>query len=163
MGQSSSAATRVATLAVSCAALFLIFLDSTVVNVALPVLQQDFSATAEALEWTVNGYLVAFAGLVLLGGRLGDRFGHRRVFAIGLVTFAAASVEAAIADALPALVGGRVGRGAGAARRAPLSLALLTRAFPAERLPAAIGIWAGVPARWLHDRTVRAAAGILSL
>src|SRR4051794_546649 len=144
MGQSSSAATRVATLAVSCAALFLIFLDSTVVNVALPVLQQDFSATAEALEWTVNGYLVAFAGLVLLGGRLGDRFGHRRVFAVGLVTFAAVSVEAAIADALPALVAGRVGQGAGAALLAPLSLALLTRAFPAERLPAAIGIWAGV-------------------
>src|SRR4051794_26782736 len=125
MGQSSSAAARVATLAVSCAALFLIFLDSTVVNVALPVLQRDFSATAQELEWTVNGYLVAFAGLVLLGGRLGDRLGHRGVFAFGLVIFAAASVVAAIADVLPVLVAGRVGQGAGAALLAPLSLALL--------------------------------------
>lgn len=144
MSSPDSGARRAATLAVSCAALFLIFLDSTVVNVALPALQHDLSAAAGLLQWAVNGYLVAFAGLVLLGGRLGDRFGHRRVFAFGLLIFGAASAVTALANTFAVLVAGRVGQGVGAALLAPLSLALLARAFPTEKLAAAVGIWAGV-------------------
>jgi EmrB/QacA subfamily drug resistance transporter len=135
---------RVATLLVACLALFLIFLDSTVVNVALPTLQRQLRAGPGLLEGVVNAYIVTFAGLVLLGGRLGDRFGRRGMFALGLLLFGAASALAASADTLGLLVAGRAGQGVGAALLAPLSLSLLAQVFPREQLPAAIGVWAGV-------------------
>jgi EmrB/QacA subfamily drug resistance transporter len=140
----SSAAVRKVTLVASCLALFLIFLDNTIVNVALPTIQRDLGAANGALEWAVNAYVVAFAGLVLLAGRLGDRFGRRRLFISGLVVFGAASVVAALAGSTGVLIAARAGQGVGAAFLAPLSLALLTQVFPRKKLPAAIGIWAGV-------------------
>ena len=136
--------TRAATLTAACTALFLIFLDSTVVNVALPTLQRELAASPGSLEWVVNGYLVAFAGLVLLAGRLGDRFGRRRLFVAGLLVFGAASALAATAAGVAVLIAARAGQGVGAALLAPLSLGLLAQVFQREQLPAAIGIWAGV-------------------
>src|SRR3954465_1730617 len=82
---------RALTLTAACLALFVIFLDNTIVNVALPSIQRDLSATPDALEWVVSAYVVAFAGLVLLGGTLGDRYGRRRLLIAGLLLFAAAS------------------------------------------------------------------------
>jgi MFS family permease len=131
-------------LAAACLALFAIFLDSTIVNVALPTIQHDLASAPDALEWIVNAYVVAFAGLVLLGGALGDRLGRRRMFLTGLVIFAAASAAGAVSATTAVLIGARAVQGMGAALLAPLSLSLLTHAFPREKLPAAIGVWAGV-------------------
>src|SRR3954467_3440097 len=88
---------RAMTMSAACAALFLIFLDNTVVNVALPTIQRRLAAAPDQLEWSVNAYVVTFAGLVLLAGGLGDRFGRRRLFIAGLLIFAASSVLAALA------------------------------------------------------------------
>jgi EmrB/QacA subfamily drug resistance transporter len=133
-----------ATLTVSCTALFLIFLDSTIVNVALPTLQRKLVTSPGELEWTVNAYLVAFAGLVLLAGKLGDRLGRRRVFAVGLLVFATASGAAALMSSPVWLITARAGQGVGAALLAPLSLSLLAHVFPREQMPVVVGIWAGV-------------------
>lgn len=135
---------RRATLTVSCLALFLIFLDNTIVNVSLPAIQQSLRTATDQLEWAVNAYVVAFAGLVLLAGRLGDRFGRRRLFIAGLTMFGAASALAAVAGSVEVLIAARAAQGVGAAFLAPLSLSLLTQVFPRQQLPAAIGIWAGV-------------------
>jgi len=135
---------RVLTLTAACLALFVIFLDNTIVNVALPSIQRDLSAAPDALEWVVSAYVVSFAGLVLLGGTLGDRFGRRRMFIIGLLVFAAASAVGALASTATVLSAARAGQGIGAALLAPLSLSLLAHAFPRDKLPAAIGVWAGV-------------------
>jgi EmrB/QacA subfamily drug resistance transporter len=135
---------RIATLTVSCTALFLIFLDSTIVNVALPTLQRKLATTAGELEWTVNAYLVVFAGLVLLAGKLGDRLGRRRFFALGLLVFGTASAAAALVDSPGLLIAARAGQGAGAALLAPLSLSLLANVFPREQMPVVVGIWAGI-------------------
>src|SRR4249920_3779773 len=136
--------TRVLTLAAASLALFVIFLDNTIVNVALPAIQRDLSSAPDRLEWVVSAYVVAFAGLVLLGGRLGDRFGRRRMFVTGLLVFAAGSVGGAVAGTDILLAGARAVQGVGAALLAPLSLSLLTQAFPRDKLAAAIGLWAGV-------------------
>src|SRR3954468_8446331 len=135
---------RVLTLTAACLALFVIFLDNTIVNVALPSIQRDLSATPDALESVVSAYVVAFAGLVLLGGTLGDRFGRRRLFIAGLLLFTAASAVGALASTAAVLTAARAGQGVGAALLAPLSLSLLAQAFPRDKLPAAIGVWAGV-------------------
>src|SRR3954454_19666902 len=135
---------RALTLTAACLALFVIFLDNTIVNVALPSIQRDLSATPDALEWVVSAYVVAFAGLVLLGGTLGDRFGRRRLFIAGLLLFAAASAVGALASTAAVLTAARAGQGVGAALLAPLSLSLLAQAFPRDKLPTAIGVWAGV-------------------
>src|SRR3954470_3178321 len=135
---------RALTLTAACLALFVIFLDNTIVNVALPSIERDLSATPDALEWVVSGYVVAFAGLVLLGGTLGDRYGRRRLFIAGLLLFAAASAVGALASTAALLTAARAGQGVGAALLAPLSLSLLAQAFPRDKLPAAIGVWAGV-------------------
>src|SRR4051812_41007933 len=135
---------RVLTLTAACLALFVIFLDNTIVNVALPSIQRDLLATPDALESVVSAYVVAFAGLVLLGGTLGDCFGRRRLFIAGLLVFAAASAVGALASTATVLSAARTGQGIGAALLAPLSLSLLAHAFPRDKLPAAIGVWAGV-------------------
>src|SRR3954464_11562968 len=130
---------RAATLVVSCMALLLIFLDNTVVNVALPTLQRELGATAGQLEWVVNAYVVAFAGLVLLAGKLGDRFGRRLLFTMGLVIFGTAPGPAALSTDPRALIAARAGQGVGAAILAPLSLSLLAQVFPREQVPVAVG------------------------
>jgi EmrB/QacA subfamily drug resistance transporter len=132
------------TLLAMCFGLFMIMLDNTIVNVALPSIQRDLHATPETLAWTVNAYVVPFAAFILLGGKLGDRFGRRRMFVTGLVIFTLASAACALSASAGALVAARAVQGAGAALMNPLSLSILVATFPPRRLAAAIGIWAGI-------------------
>src|SRR5262249_11674717 len=119
-------------------------LDSTVVNVALPTLGQQFHATLSGLQWTVNGYTLTLASLILLGGSLGDRYGRRRVFMIGVAWFAAASALWGLAPNLPTLVAARMLQGVGGALLTPGSLAILQASFaPADRARA-VGAWTGL-------------------
>src|SRR6478736_1623511 len=103
------------TLAAMCFALFMIMLDNTVVNVALPSIQRDLHASISSLEWTVNGYTLSFAVLLATGGRLGDIFGRRRMFLTGVIIFALSSATAGLAPSATALVVSRVFQGIGAA------------------------------------------------
>ena len=135
---------RALTLAAACLALFAIFLDNTIVNVAIPAIQHDLGAAPDQLEWTVNAYVVAFAGLVLLGGKLGDRLGRRKMFVAGLLLFAAGSAAGGLSASSAMLIGSRTVQGAGAALLAPLSLSLLAQVFHRRELPMVIGIWTGV-------------------
>src|SRR5690349_5750928 len=124
-------------------ALFMVVLDNLVVTTALPTIQRDLGASIEDLEWTVNAYTLTFAVLLLTGAALGDRFGRRRVFAIGLSIFTAASAAAALAPGVEALVAARAVQGMGGAIVMPLTLTILSEAFPAERRGMAIGAWSG--------------------
>ena len=132
------------TLAVSSLGLFMVALDTLVVTTALPALRVDLGASLSDLEWTVNVYNVAFACLLLTGAALGDRFGRRRMFAAGLFVFTAASAAAALAPNVGALIAARAVQGAGAAIVMPLTLTLISAAFPAEKRGAAIGLWGGI-------------------
>ncbi len=134
------------TLAAMCFALFMIMLDNTVVNVALPSIQDDLNASISALEWTVNGYTLSFAVLLATGGRLGDILGRRRMFLTGVVIFAASSATAGLAPSETALVASRIAQGMGAALMMPATLSIITNAFPPEERGKAIGTWAGVSA-----------------
>jgi EmrB/QacA subfamily drug resistance transporter len=133
-------------LAAMCFALFMIMLDNTVMNVALPSIQRDFGASIQELEWTVNGYTLSFAVLLATGGRLGDIFGRRRGFIFGVVLFALASATAGLAPSSTALVASRIVQGVGAAFMMPATLSIITHAFPAHERGKAIGTWAGVSA-----------------
>jgi EmrB/QacA subfamily drug resistance transporter len=132
------------TLAIVSVALFMVTLDNLVVSTALPTLRVDLGATLESLEWTVNAYTLSFAVLLLPASALGDRFGRRRVFLAGLGLFTLASGLAALAPSTSALIAARAVQGAGAAVVAPLSLTLLSEAFPPTRRGIALGIWSGV-------------------
>jgi EmrB/QacA subfamily drug resistance transporter len=134
------------TLAAMCFALFMIMLDNTVVNVALPSIQNDLGATVSGLEWTVNAYTLAFAVLLVTGGRLGDLFGRRRMFLFGVVTFALSSGFIGFSQSEAWLVGGRAVQGIGAAFMMPGTLSIISNAFPPEERGKAIGTWAGVSA-----------------
>jgi EmrB/QacA subfamily drug resistance transporter len=134
------------TLGAMCFALFMIMLDNTVVNVALPSIQQDLGASISGLEWTINGYTLSFAVLLATGGRLGDIFGRRRMFLAGVVIFAASSATAGFAPDETALVISRVVQGVGAALMMPGTLSIITDAFPAHERGKAMGTWAGVSA-----------------
>jgi EmrB/QacA subfamily drug resistance transporter len=132
------------TLAAMCFALFMIMLDNTVVNVALPSIQSDLKTTPENLEWTINAYFLSFAALILLGGKLGDRFGRKRMFLVGLVIFTLSSAACALSTSDTGLIAARVVQGVGAALLNPLSLSIIVSAFPRHQVPTAIGIWAGI-------------------
>ena len=132
------------TLFAMCFALFMIMLDNTVVNVALPKIQKDLNADPASLEWTLNAYVLTFAALILLGGKLGDRFGRKRFFIIGVVVFTVASAACALSTSDTQLIAARTLQGVGAAMLNPLSLSILVAAFPRQQLPQAIGIWAGI-------------------
>jgi len=132
------------TLALASLGLFMVALDTLVVTTALPVIRIDLGASLPDLEWTVNVYNLAFACLLLTGAALGDRFGRRRMFAIGLSLFTAASAAAALSPSVGALIAARAAQGAGAALVMPLTLTLISAAFPAEKRGAAIGIWGGI-------------------
>ncbi|MDX6547955.1 MAG: hypothetical protein QOG33_1505 [Gaiellales bacterium] len=133
------------TLFAMCFALFMIMLDNTVVNVALPSIQRSLNITSpENLEWTVNAYVLTFAALILLGGKLGDRFGRKRIFLVGLGIFTFASAACALATTDSQLIAARSLQGVGGALLNPLSLSILVSAFPRKQLPTAIGIWAGI-------------------
>jgi EmrB/QacA subfamily drug resistance transporter len=134
------------TLGGACAGLFILMLDSTVVALALPEIRHDVGASAEGLQWVMNGYLLTIAVLVVTAGRLGDMFGRKRVFLAGMVLFAVGSVLSGAADSQEMLIAGRVLQGAGAAPMLSLSLALVCNAFPAGEQARALGIWAAVSA-----------------
>src|SRR5438876_1890544 len=134
------------TLAAMCFALFMIMLDNTIVNVALPSIQRALHTTPETLQWTIDAYVLTFAVLILLGGKLGDRFGRKRMFLVGLGIFTLASAACAQATTDTQLIAFRAVQGAGAALLNPLSLSILVAAFPRKQLPTATGIWAGVSA-----------------
>jgi EmrB/QacA subfamily drug resistance transporter len=126
--------------------LFMIMLDNTVVNVALPSIQKDLGASLSALEWTINAYTLAIAVLLVTAGRLGDIFGRRRGFLIGVSVFALSSATAGFAPNDASLVISRAVQGIGAAFMMPATLSIVTNAFPAAERGRAIGTWAGVSA-----------------
>ena len=132
------------TLFAMCFALFMIMLDNTVVNVALPTIQKDLHPSQSGLQWIINAYILVFAALILLGGKLGDRFGRKRMFIVGLVLFTVFSVACALSQTAEQLIVFRALQGTGAALMNPLSLSILVATFPRPKLPQAIGIWAGV-------------------
>ena len=122
----------------------LVALDATVVNVALPAIAQDFGASFMGLQWIVNAYSLTLAGLLLLGGSLGDRYGRRRLFVFGILWFAVASLICAIAPNTPSLIVARALQGVGAALLTPGSLAIIETTFHPEDRSAAIGAWSGL-------------------
>jgi MFS family permease len=124
--------------------LFMVTLDNLVVTMALPVIRQDLGATLEELEWTVNAYTLTFAVLLLTGATLGDRFGRRRMFVIGLAIFTAASAAAALAPSVEALVIARALQGVGGAIVMPLTLTILSDAVAPEKRGLALGAWSGI-------------------
>jgi EmrB/QacA subfamily drug resistance transporter len=132
------------TLALVSAALFMVTLDNLVVTTALPRIRLDLGATLSGLEWIVNAYTLTFAVLLMTGAALGDRFGRRRVLTIGLGIFTGASAVAAVAPNTSILVAARAVQGAGAALVLPLTLTLVSEAFPEGRRGVALGIWSGV-------------------
>ncbi|KAA0103810.1 DHA2 family efflux MFS transporter permease subunit [Mycolicibacterium sp. P1-5] len=121
--------------------LFLIVVDSTVVAVANPVLKDDFGVDYGSVLWVTSGYLLAFAALLLIGGRLGDRFGPKHVYLVGLTIFTASSVWCGLSTSIGMLTAARVVQGAGAALLAPQILTTITRMFPAERRGMAMSVW----------------------
>jgi EmrB/QacA subfamily drug resistance transporter len=130
-----------------CAAQFMVILDITVVNVALPSIQADLDIATQDLQWLVTAYTLAFGGLLLLGGRGADLFGRRRVFLAGLAVFSAASLGAALAPTAAALLVARVGQGVGAAMLSPAALSMITTLFAEGReRQRALAAWAAVAA-----------------
>ena len=132
------------TFAIVSIALFMVVLDNLVVTTALPSIRADLGATIQSLEWTVNAYTLSYAVLLLTGAALGDRFGRRRMFLVGLAMFTVASAGAALAPTTAALIGARAIQGVGAAIVTPLTLTLLADVFPPERRGLAIGAWSGI-------------------
>jgi EmrB/QacA subfamily drug resistance transporter len=134
------------TLGAMCFALFMIMLDNTVVNVALPSIQDDLHSSISGLEWTVNAYTLSFAVLLVTGGRLGDIFGRRRMFLFGVMVFGLSSAFIGLSQSEAWLVGGRAVQGVGAAFMMPATLSIISNAFPPHERGKAIGTWAGVSA-----------------
>jgi EmrB/QacA subfamily drug resistance transporter len=132
------------TLAVTGIALLMTALDNLVVGVALPSIRTDLGGSIEALQWTVNAYTLAFAVLLITGAALGDRFGRKRMFVLGVGVFTVASALAALAPSIETLVAARALQGLGAAIVTPLTLTLISEAFPPERRGVALGIWGGI-------------------
>ncbi len=132
------------TFAITSTALFMVTLDNLVVTTALPVIREELGASLQELEWTVNAYTLTFAVLLLTGAALGDRFGRRRMFALGLGVFVAASAAAALAPSIEALVAARAIQGVGGAIVTPLTLTILSDAVPPQRRGVALGAWGGI-------------------
>jgi EmrB/QacA subfamily drug resistance transporter len=139
-----SRTTTIWTFAITSVALFMATLDNLVVTTALPVIRTDLGASIEDLEWTVNAYTLTFAVFLLTGAALGDRFGRRRLFVIGLGIFTAASVAAALAPSVEALIIARAAQGLGGAIVTPLTLTILSAAVPADKRGVALGAWGGI-------------------
>jgi EmrB/QacA subfamily drug resistance transporter len=132
------------TLAIVSIGLFMVVLDNLVVNVALPSIHHDLGASIQALEWTVNAYVLSYAVFLLTGAALGDRFGRRRMFIAGIALFTFSSAAAALAPTSGILIAARATQGLGAAVVTPLTLTLLAEAFPPQRRGVAIGVWSGI-------------------
>jgi EmrB/QacA subfamily drug resistance transporter len=132
------------TFAITSVALFMTTLDNLVVTTALPVIHRDLHASLSGLEWTVNAYTLTFAVFLITGAALGDRFGRRRMFVIGLVIFTAGSAAAALAPSIEALIAARAIQGFGGAIILPLTLTILSAAVPPEKRGLALGAWGGI-------------------
>ena len=132
------------TLTIVSVGLFMVVLDNLVVNVALPSIHRDLGASIQALEWTVNAYVLSYAVFLLTGAALGDRFGRRRMFTAGIALFTLSSAAAALAPTSGLLIAARATQGLGAAIVTPLTLTLLADAFPPNRRGVAIGVWSGI-------------------
>jgi MFS family permease len=130
--------------AITSLALFMTTLDNLVVTSAIPVIRRDLNAGLDGLEWTVNAYTLTFAVFLLTGAALGDRFGRRRVFAVGVAIFTLGSIAAALAPSIEALNVARAVQGFGGAIVMPLTLTILSAAVPAERRGLALGAWGGI-------------------
>jgi EmrB/QacA subfamily drug resistance transporter len=126
--------------------LFMIMLDNTIVNVALPAIEHSLHMSIASLEWIVTAYALTFAALLITGGKLGDMFGRRRMFIVGLVVFTLASLACGLAPSAGFLIGARAVQGIGAALMNPATLSIITATFPPKERGQAIGIWAGVSA-----------------
>jgi EmrB/QacA subfamily drug resistance transporter len=134
------------TLGALCFALFMIMLDNTVVNVALPAIQHDLGISRSELEWTVAAYALTFASLLLTGGKLGDLVGRRVIFTIGLIVFTASSLFCGLSSSASELIAARAVQGVGAALMMPATLSIISATFAVRERGTAIGIWAGVSA-----------------
>ena len=132
------------TFLVTTIALFMVVLDNLVVSTAIPVIRTDLGASLEELEWTVNAFTLTFAVFLLTGAALGDRYGRRRVFILGVAIFTAGSAAAALAPSAQALIAARAFQGLGGAIVTPLTLTILSAAVPPERRGAALGVWSGI-------------------
>jgi EmrB/QacA subfamily drug resistance transporter len=132
------------TFAITSIALFMVTLDNLVVTTALPVIRQDLNASLSQLEWTVNAYTLTFAVLLLTGAALGDRFGRRLMFSVGIAIFTLSSAAAALAPTATALDLARAAQGIGGAIVMPLTLTILSAAVPTERRGLALGAWSGI-------------------
>jgi len=132
------------TLALVSIALFMVVLDNLVVSIALPSIHRDLGASIQALEWTVNAYVLTYAVFLLTGSALGDRFGRKRMFLTGISLFTLSSAAAALAPTAGLLIAARAAQGVGAAITTPLTLTLLAEAFPPERRGVALGVWSGI-------------------
>ena len=135
------------TVAIACAGAFVAFLDTTIVNIAFPDISASFpEASRGLLSWVLDGYFVIIAALLVPAGGLADRFGHKRIFMLGVAVFTAASLLCAVAPSLQALIGFRVLQGVGAALIAPASLAIVLDSFPVERRATGVGLWGAAAA-----------------
>jgi EmrB/QacA subfamily drug resistance transporter len=134
------------TLAAVSFGLFMIMLDNTVVNVALPSIERDLGADLSELQWIVTGYALTFAALMLVGGKIADAYGRRLIFVVGIVVFTLASLLCGLADSSEMLIAARVVQGAGAALMNPATLSIIAATFPPRERGTAIGIWAGTSA-----------------
>src|SRR4051812_36013891 len=132
------------TFAITSVGVFMVTLDNLVVTTALPVIREDLHASIENLEWTVNAYTLTFAVLLLTGAALGDRFGRRRMFVIGLGIFTVASAAAALAPSAGALIAARAFQGVGGAIVMPLTLTILAAGVPENKRGAFLSAWGGV-------------------
>src|SRR5437588_1684887 len=126
--------------------LFMIMLDNTVVNVALPTMQRDLHVSISQLEWVVIAYALTFAALLITGGKLADLYGRRRIFVLGLIVFTLSSLACGLAPTAGFLIGARTVQGVGAALMNPATLSIIVATFPPKQRGTAIGIWAGVSA-----------------
>ena len=135
---------RTWTLVIVSVGLFMVVLDNLVVSVALPTIHRDLGASIQSLEWTVNAYVLSYAALLLTGAALGDRFGRKRMFMVGIGLFTASSAAAALAPSSGLLIAARAAQGLGAAIATPLTLTLLAAAFPTDKRGVALGVWSGI-------------------
>src|SRR5437868_9752560 len=144
MTRDTNSKRRIWTLAIVSIGLFMVVLDNLVVNVALPSIHRELGASIQALEWTVNAYVLAYAVLLLTGAALGDRWGRKRMFIAGIDQFTVSSAAAALAPTIGLLIAARAAQGVGAAIATPLTLTLLADAFPPAQRGLALGVWSGI-------------------
>src|SRR6186997_1080429 len=132
------------TFAITAIALFMVALDNLVVTTALPVIRAELGSSLQDLEWMVNAYTLTFAVLLLTGAALGDRFGRKRIFLVGMAIFTAGSALAALSPSSDILILARAIQGVGGAFVTPLTLTILSAAVPPERRAVALGAWGGI-------------------